>query len=178
MSFRFSFNSRVQTRSVSASPPGKKALFGGAALLIAMLFLLYNRIGFADYALTGIFWADADGAVISLYDTSDPVVEFVTPDGVPHRFSEDYMALCTGRTTICFARDFTVGEHVPVVYDPAVPTRAFIHDWALLSTAFMWFFEAAVMILFALMMAVAVTRRPVDLQLRLQRSTGFPDSDK
>ena len=161
MSICLSFSSRVEARPSAGPKPRPAALFGGAALLLGALVLLYLNVGFASYALTGIFWARAEGVVTTPGTTSAPVIRFATPDGMTHSFSEDYVLLCGGRYTFCLARDFTQGEAVPVVYDPAVPQRAFIHDWALFASTVSWFIELGAAILFALMLAVAILQRPL-----------------
>lgn len=172
MPSRLRISTSVTTHRISGSKTGVGALLGCAVLLVGMVFLLYAHIGFASYAFTGVFWASTGGTVTTPDTTSAPTVQFATPDGAVHRFSEDYVLLCGGRGSFCMTRDFSHGETVPVVYDPAVPDRAFIHDWALLSNAVTWFLELGCELLLALMLAVAVTRRPLNLQFRLKRGDG------
>jgi hypothetical protein len=144
---------------------------------MGMLFLLDAHIGFASYAFTGIFRVRGGGTVVTPGTTSVPTVRFATPDGATHTFSEDYILPCSGRGSSCVTRNFTQGETVPVVYDPAVPERAFIHEWALLSNVVAWFLELGAELLFALMAAVAVTRRPLDLQFHFDLGSGSFDGD-
>jgi hypothetical protein len=116
--------------------------------MAALIFLLALRLGFARYAFTAFLWERTDGAVISTRRTTDPNIQFAAGDGSLHTFSEDYFLLC-GRRSLCYRRSFTPGEMVPVVYDPAEPSRAFVRDFALYSTIFEWFVELFFLLLLA-----------------------------
>lgn len=89
--------------------------------------------GFLRYAVTFPLWNHAEGEVIGLIRNADsnPIVRFKAADGSLQHFDENYFLLCAGRYSFCFARRFTTGEKVPVVYDPLAPQRAYINDWAL-----------------------------------------------
>ena len=145
-------------------------LLGGAVLLAGTLVLLWINLGFARYALTGFFWAETGGTVLNACSSSSPTIQFTTPDGAAHTFSEDYILLC-GRRSLCFVRDFSPGQAVPVVYDPSAPQYAYIHDWALTSNVILWFFEAALALLFAALLAFALRRRPLNLSIRIGSAT-------
>jgi hypothetical protein len=102
------------------------------------LWYLWNQFDFARYAATGFFWNHTAGTVTTSGTTSNPTIRFVSIDGLSHSFSEDYALLCGGGRRLCFVRTFHQGEVFPVVYDPAKPERAFIHDWALFSNIIEW----------------------------------------
>jgi hypothetical protein len=146
-------------------------LLAGFALLAATLFLLWINVGFARYALTGLFWTQIDGTVLdSSVHSSWPTVQFLTPDGAAHTFSEDYIILC-GRRSLCIARNFTAGQVVPVVYDSTNPRFAYIRDWALYSNVLTWFFEAAIGLFFASMIALLLVKKPLNFSVRLGTRT-------
>lgn len=167
-----SFNARFRVATqdgVKPQPSNQRglALFGGALLLCGVLFLLYVNFGFARYALTGFLWMRTDGTVLSPSRTSTPTIQFTSGDGAAHVFTEDYVILCGGRRTFCFIRDFNPGQLVPVVYDPGAPQRAFVHDWALFSSTITWFLEAGAALLLALMLAVALAKKPLAISVQL-----------
>ena len=152
------------------SPPQRSRsvrLLAAFALLAAGFWLLWINIGFARYAVTGLFWDDAGGTVLNSRTTSSPAIQFTTPDGAAHTFSEDYILLCQSRHSLCFVRTFQPGQFVPVVYDPTAPQRAYIHDWALTSGVMTWFLEAACTLFFALMIAVILRRKPLNASIRI-----------
>jgi hypothetical protein len=100
-------------------------------------------------------------------NSSAPTIEFSTPEGASHQFSEDYILLCTGRRSFCYARNFTLGQQVPVVYDPARPERAFVHDWALTATVITVFLEAGIGLLFLLALAALLSKGAIRASVRL-----------
>lgn len=138
---------RITTRM---RPASGKAIFGAVGLMAMFLVLLLLHLDFARYAFTAFAWEDAEGTVTSLRRTDDPAIRFVARDGTLHMFSEDYWLLC--HRSLCFTRNFTPGEIVPVVYDPGTPQRAFVHDFALYSTIFEWFVEAFFFSFFAFLL--------------------------
>jgi hypothetical protein len=146
-------------------------LLAGAVLLAAALFLLVTNIDFARFAVTGFFWVRANGTVLSAQRTSIPSIQFATPDGAAHLFTENYLRLC-GRRSFCYRRDFTPGESVPVVYDPAAPARAFVWDWALFANVLSWFFEAALALILALMCLVLLRARPLAVSIEFGSRLG------
>lgn len=145
----------VNTRTrVTTRTPARRgtAILGIAALMVMLIFLLGLRLDFARYAFTSFLWKRAEGTVISTRRTIDPTIQFAAGDGSLHTFSEDYVLIC-GRRSLCFRRSFAPGEVVPMVYDPATPERAFVHDFALYSTIFEWFVEAFFLLLMALLLS-------------------------
>lgn len=142
-------NSRTRVTTWT-SPHRGKAIFGCAALMAMLLLLMCLRLGFARYAFTWFLWQRADGTVMNSRSTTNPTLQFAAVDGSLHAFNEDYFLLC-GRRSLCYRRSFAPGEVVPVVYDPASPGRAFVHDFALYSTIFEWFVEAFFLLLIALL---------------------------
>lgn len=168
MSIRISGSTRVGIEgNIEAGREQRRpgvAFLGGAILLAGVVWLLWMNRGFAEYALTGFFWDKAQGTVVdvthSYRPTSRPIVEFSTPDGAMHAFTEDYVRLCGHRRSFCFIRSFDPGEQVPVVYNPREPAHAYIRDWALFVTVLTVFLEAGAALILALMMAVLVRRRP------------------
>jgi hypothetical protein len=165
---RISFNA-----SLRATPPRlvlsrKTALLCGAILLLGDLCLLVCNFGFATYAMGGFLtWSHANGTVISATNSSAPMVEFVTDDGSVHQFSEDYILLCGARYSLCYIRDFTVGQRVPIVYAPRNPGRAYIHDFALIENSITWFFEAFLGLLFLWMMTFRATGKGGSFSLHI-----------
>jgi hypothetical protein len=171
MSFRISGSTRVSIAPRTEQKPRGVALLGGTILLVGVVWLLWVQRGFAEYALTGIFWDEAQGTVVDAThrsrNTSKPIVEFSTPDGAMHAFTEDYVRLCGGRRSFCFIRSFEPGEQVPVVYNPREPAQAYIHDWALFATVLTVFLEACAAALLALMLVALVRRRAIKATVRL-----------
>jgi hypothetical protein len=161
---------RISARvEANAQPPkGRgRALLASLALFLALGLLLWIQRGFVDYALTGFSWQQAQGTVIAARNSSDPTIEFSTPDGTTYQFHEDYILLCTGRHSICFARNFTRGEQVPVIYKPSQPSSAYVHDWALTSTVIMLFVELGVALLLLLMILPLFLKRPMQAEIRI-----------
>ncbi len=113
------------------------AVLACLTLLAGTVFLLWIGRGFADYALTGWFWNRSEGVVLGGDTSSSPLVEFSTPDGATHTFTEDYILLCAGRRSFCLIRDFKIGEAVPVVYDPSHPRIAYSRLGALFQCDFL-----------------------------------------
>lgn len=78
------------------------------ALFVLMRYSMFGDI--ARYALTGMFWEGTHGVVTSPRPTSAPTVQFNTPDGESHIFTEDYILLCGrslfGALLICVALVF------------------------------------------------------------------------
>lgn len=142
----------------SLSPRRVFALLGGMVLVVGLCILLGVNIRFAEYALTGFSWDEADGRVVSSHTTSTPRIQFVSRDGASHVFDENYIQMCAGRRSFCFIRNFTPGQSVPVVYDPTVPERAFVHDWALSANVINWFAEAGAGLIFATMIGLVVAK--------------------
>ena len=166
------FNARFQVATQAEAElqtSGQRiwALLGGTLLLCGVLYLLYANFVFARYALTGFLWVRTDGTVLSPRRSSTPVIEFATSDGASHLFTEDYVILCGGRRTFCLIRDFNPGQMVPVVYDPAAPQRAFVHDWALISGVITWILEVGGALLLALMLAVTLVKKPLRISVQV-----------
>jgi len=118
------------------------ALFLGFAAL-----LLWSSRGFADYAFTGLFWSETAGTVVLAEPSSQPVIQFTTPSGASHQFTEDYASLCSGRRSFCSIRYFTPGERMTVVYNPDRQGLAFVHDWALYVTVIKFYAEVGLLLL-------------------------------
>jgi hypothetical protein len=146
-----------------SSPRGVRIL-AGFVLIAIVAALLWTQRGFAEFALLGNFWEETAGTVVKAADSSVPTIEFTTPDGATHSFSENYWILC-GRRSLCFRRNFTVGEQVPVLYDPKSPRTALVHDWALTATIISLFIEAGVGILLVLMMIVLIRKKPISASI-------------
>jgi hypothetical protein len=146
-----STSSRITITARTSGHRGEEILFC-ALLMAGLIFLMGLRIGFARYAFTAFLWQHAEGAVLNTRSTSDPTIGFAARDGSFHSFSEDYSRLC-GRRSLCFPRTFTPAEAVPVVYDPAEPSRAYVRDFALYSTIFEWLVEAFFFLLIALVLS-------------------------
>jgi hypothetical protein len=143
------------------------ALLAGMLLLLCGAYLVWQGRSFGRYAFTGFLWAPSAGVVISPARTSRPVIQFAGPDGAVHQFKEDYWRVCGQRLSFCFVRDFNPGQIVPVIYEPAAPDRAFVHDWALTAGVLSWFLEAGVLLLLALMMCAALIKQPLGLSVRI-----------
>jgi hypothetical protein len=168
MPSRFKVNVRIRSRALTVIPRRRGlALFGGAILTAGTILLLYANLDFGRYAVTGLFWSEAQGTVTNTRTTSTPTIQFLTRDGVPYAFEEDYILLCGGRGSFCFVRSFDPGEVVPVVYDPGTPARAFVHDWALFAGVITWFAEAGAGLFFAGLCALAFVNKPLEMSLRL-----------
>lgn len=163
----FYVRSRIESRS-----PNRRGtvLLGGALLIIAAIFVLYMEIGFARYAFTGFLWTRTEGTVLNPGTTSKPSIQFSTRDGFTHVFKEDYILLCGGRHSLCFIRNFSQGQVVSVVYDPSMPQRAFVHDWALFAGVIEWFLAAGIGLSFALIFAVAFVKKPLNASFRIKTS--------
>jgi Protein of unknown function (DUF3592) len=174
MSIRINGSTRIALAPRTKQRPRRVAFLGGTILLIGLIWLLWMQRGFAEYALTGIFWEKAQGTVINLTHastsksgtTSRPIIEFATPDGRRYAFTEDYVRLCGHRRSFCFIRSFDPGEQVPVVYNPREPMQAYIHDWALSATVLTVFLEGGAALLLVLMMVVLARRRPIEAEVR------------
>lgn len=167
---------RIQVRSLAARSTRSrpKAIFFCAILLAGVALLLWINRGFALYGLTGLFWSQAEGTVIKAEpNNSKPTIQFSTPDGSVYSFSEDYILLCGGSRTFCTIRDFTLGQQVPVVYDPTQPNLAFVHDWALTATVIDVFIEAGFGFLLVLMLAVLLIKKPLRVSMSFDSN---PDS--
>jgi hypothetical protein len=147
------------------------AILGAVALLAMLVFLMWMRIGFARYAFTAFLWDRSQGAVLNTRSTSDPTIGFAARDGSFHSFSEDYSRLC-GRRSLCFPRTFTPAEAVPVVYDPAEPSRAYVRDFALYSTIFEWLVEAFFFLLIALVLSRLLSGQSGDLSIPIGPRSG------
>jgi hypothetical protein len=166
MGIRFSYSVCVQSRETATTPCRRGvALFGCLVLFVGTVGMLCWNIGFARYAITGMFWQRTSGTVVDARTTSTPTILFEGRDGAGHRFTEDYILLCGGSRSFCFIRDFDPGETVPVVYDPGAPRAAFVDDWALSAGVISWFGEAAAALFFAGMMALLVGRKPLDISV-------------
>lgn len=124
---------------------------------------------FARYALTASSWATAEGTVVSRDATSIPTVQFAAGDGAVYSFSEDYLLMCGRRRGFCLVRTFKPGETVPVVYDPAAPKRAYIHDWALFANVGGWF-VLAIVCLFVPWIAFSGKSPAISIQLGRDRN--------
>ena len=170
MPIRISGSTRIAIEEREEQKRPGVAILGGMILLAGAVWLLWMNRGFAEYALTGIFWDKAEGTVVnathSSRSTSRPIVEFSAADGDRYAFNEDYVRLCGGRRSFCFVRSFDPGEQVPVVYNPREPMQAYIHDWALSATVLTVFLEAGAALLLALMMVVLLRRRPIGVTIR------------
>jgi hypothetical protein len=117
------------------------------------LWGLWSSFDFARYAVTGFFWEQTTGTVTSPEATFVPTIRFKSIDGLSHSFCEDYTILC-GIHDACWPRRLHHGEVVPVVYDPARPQRAFVHDWALFLNILEWLFMAGLTLLCGLIVAM------------------------
>ena len=172
---RFEIGIGIKSRILekSSKRPGR-ALFAGALLMAGVILLLCTNISFARYAFTGFFWIRTDGTVTNPATTSKPTIQFATRNGAPHLFQEDYILLCGGRSSFCFVRNFSQGQIVPVVYDPAAPQRAFVYDWALFAGVITWFLEAGMGLVLALMLALLVAKKPLNISIRIGKSAGSP----
>jgi hypothetical protein len=158
MSVRLQFNTGVEQPAGEGSSRRRPlALLGCTGLLVGLIFLLWVNIGFAQYALTGIFWRQTEGKVISSLTTSTPIIQFNAANGVSYVFEEDYYWLC-GRRSLCFIRDFAPEQVVPVVYNPRAPYRVFVYDWALFANVITWLAEAVGTITVAATLALLLAR--------------------
>lgn len=162
------FSTRIEMRSQSQDRSFTRILAGLLLIAGALVLLWFNR-GFALYAVTGLFWSQTEGRVMDTRTTSKPTVQFATADGTAESFKEDYIQLCGGRSSFCFIRSFAPGERVPVVFDPSAPQNAYIHDWALTASVLTWFIMAGALILFLLITAVALVRRPFSASISFDR---------
>jgi hypothetical protein len=166
-------SSEISNRSIEISNRRSGAILDCALLLAGAIFLVWVNIGFGLYALTGLLWVRTQETVMDSHKTSTPTIQFATRDGAVHLFNENYIILCEGRLSFCFIRDFAPGQVVPVVYDPAAPERAFVHDWALYSGVITWFLEAGAGLALAPIFAAQLRRRPLSFSVRMGRSRGF-----
>lgn len=162
------FNTRIEVRSQSQNRSATRILAGLLLISGALLLLWINR-GFALYAATGLFWSRTEGRVVDARNMSTPTVQFTTADGTIESFKEDYVLLCGGRSSFCFVRNFSTGERVPVVFDPSAPQNAYIYDWALTSSVLTWFIVAGALVLFLVMTAAALVRRPFSASVSFGR---------
>ena len=133
---------------------------------VAMLVILWTKIGVAIYAVSGFSWVHTNGTVTSSRTTKVPAIQFTTRDGSPVAFQEDYYLMC--HRSFCLERHFDPGEVVPVVYDPDTPTRAYVYDSALFINAIEWFVVAALFVIFILLL-VGV-RLPTRFSIGIGRS--------
>lgn len=171
MPSRFNFSLRVQQQASQGAPRRRSTAVAGCALLIAgLIFLLWLRFDFARYAVTGFLWHQTEGTVINPRITSEPTIQFAGRDGATQTFTEDYYLLCGGRSSICFIRDFSQGQIVPVVYDPSAPQRAFVDDWALSASVITWFTEAGAAIVLAMISTVLLRNKPLQMSFQFGNS--------
>lgn len=174
MPSHFNVEVRVEQRVTKGSAQRRGlALFGGALLVVGVIVMLWANIGFARYAFTGFLWSRADGTVVTTHRTSSPTIQFFTPDGRSHSFTEDYVLLCGGSRTFCFIRNFDQGQIVPLVYDSGAPGQAFIYDWALFASTITWFIEAALALGLMLMLGLVFVNKPI--LMRIRGGGGPPD---
>jgi hypothetical protein len=144
-------NTRTRVTTTPSSGRRGTMILGSALLIAGLIFLLGLRLDFARYAFTAFQWQRANGTVVNPGRLWNPTIQFVAGDGSLQAFNENYGQLC-GHRSLCRRRNFTFGEIVPVVYDPAAPSRAFVRDFALYSTIFEWFCEAFFLFLLLLLM--------------------------
>lgn len=163
----FKFKVVRETRVGSVQARSKLVLFGCGALVVAMLIMLWFNAGFWRYALTGLFWTETRGVVVSPSRTSTPIIQYKTRDGTIRSFSEDYVLLCGGRSSFCFVRNFDRGDTIPVVYDPSAPERVFVDDWALRANVINWFLEAGFTLILSLILFVVVRRKSINVSYRV-----------
>lgn len=154
--------------AVSSRAPQRRwtALLGGVVLLAAAVFLVTLNIGFARYAVTGFSWRRTNGTVVASKRTSTPTIQFSSSDGVLHRFDEDYVLVCGGRSSFCSVRTFSPNDVVPVVYDPRAPERAFVDDWALIAGVINWFLAVGIGLFFLLILVLILVSRPIRFSMR------------
>jgi hypothetical protein len=166
----FSFRTRTAVRTIGPAQSSRRGwgLFGAVCLLAACVFLVWLNFSFARYAFTGFSWFETDGTVVSRSRTSSPTIRFSAHDGTNYSFSEDYYLIC--HRSICFVRYLQPGQVVPIVYDPSVPQRAFVHDWALIAGVLNWFFEAAIGVLMALVTLLLLGGKPIRFSIRASRN--------
>jgi hypothetical protein len=108
------------------------------------------------------------GTVVHAVPPSQPVIQFTTPNGASHQFIEDYDSLCSGRRSLCFARDFTPSQRVTVVYNPDRPGLAFVHDWASYATVIKFYAEVGLVLLALLVVLLALlppVNKPVQAEV-------------
>lgn len=171
MPARFNFSLRVQQQASQGTPRRRSTAVAGCALLIAaLIFLLWLRFDFARYAVTGFLWHQTEGTVINPRITSEPTIQFASRDGATHTFTEDYYLLCGRRSSICFIRDFSPGQIVPIVYNPSDPQTAFVDDWALSANVITWFTEAGALIVLAMITTVLLRNTPLQISFQLGKS--------
>jgi hypothetical protein len=167
MPARFNFSVNVQQPASQGTPRRRSTAIGACALLVAgWIFLLWLHFDFARYAVTGFLWKQAAGPVISPRETSEPTIQFAGRNGATHTFTEDYYSMCGGRGSICFIRDFSQGQYVPVVYEPSTPQRAFVDDWAHSAGVIGWFTEAGALIVLAMISTVLFRNAPLQLSFQ------------
>ena len=113
-----------------------------AGVLFTALLLSYLWV-FSDFARS-VFWNQTTGIITSPGTTSEPTIRFESIDGVSHSFSEDYVKRRP------FLRSFHQGEIVQVVYDPARPERALVHDWTLFVNRLGWLLSLGMTLLISI----------------------------
>jgi len=155
---------RLSARSTQARSTG---VWGGVVLLAACGLLLWVNRGFGVYALTGFLWPSTNGVVVSPRRTSSPMIQFQTRDGGTEQFTEDYILLCGSSRDFCWIRNFDPGQVVPVVYDPARATRAYVRDFALYSNVVLFFLELGCGLFIGLILCVALFKRPITYSVQV-----------
>ena len=171
MPSRFNFSVKIQQQASQATPKRRSTAVAGCVLLIAgLICLLWLRFDFARYAVTGFLWHQTEGTVINPRITSAPTIQFASREGATHTFTEDYYLLCGRRSSICFIRDFSPGQIVPVVYNPCAPQIAFVDDWALTANVITWFTEAGAVIVLAMIATVLLSNTPPRMSFQLGNS--------
>jgi hypothetical protein len=165
--FRASVSLRSRSKTAWGTRSRGAVLLGGTLLVAAAILYLSVQVSFAKYAFTGLWWIHTEGTVTNSATTSVPTIRFTARDGSAVLFKEDYILLCGGGRSFCWIRDFTPGQVVPVVYDPAEPTRAYVHDWALFANVLGWFAVAGIGLILALIMFLPSIKTPVEFSIRM-----------
>lgn len=167
MGIRITVNRQTLDQGPTDRSPFVRRL--GTALFMALLLgYLWFNFDFARYAVTGVFWKQTAGTVTSPGTTFEPTIRFEGIDGLSHFFSEDYILVCSRRVP-CWPRGLHQGEVVPVVYDPARPQRAFVHDWALFANILVWLFVLGMTLLCALIVAMRESGKAMSLRIDLNQ---------
>jgi len=130
-----------------------------AGVLFTALLLSYLWVC-SDFARS-VFWNQTTGIITSPGTTTEPTIRFESIDGVSHSFSEDYVKRRP------FLRSFHQGEIVQVVYDPARPERALVHDWTLFVNRLGWLLSLGMTLLILAMKFTGKSRMSLRIgQLR------------